>query len=200
MEDRPANILKIRSGQKVPAGEWDEIVVSVVPGEEFAPPPGNVRLALPVFTAECDFNRLRIMVRSLVRQGFGKWEACDLAALRLLKLAGVTDITADWSLYAFNSFALSRLAGMGVARFVASPENSRENLQFLAESGFRVEFLAQQSTPLFISLTAPAALPTELSVYRRGNLWITVKPVPRRFEIPKGAPRRIDLSWDATLK
>jgi hypothetical protein len=40
-------------------------------------------------------------------------------------------------------------------------------------------------------------MPKELAVYRRGNLWITVKPLARRFEVPQGAARRIDLSWDA---
>ena len=81
-------------------------------------------------------------------------------------------------------------------RFVASPENGRDNLQYLAESGFDVEFLSQQSTPLFISLTAPADEVKDLAVYRRGGLWITVRPVPRTFAIPEGASSRIDLSWD----
>ena len=190
--------LKIRNAQKVPAGDWDEIVVSLMPDEEFAPVEGaNVRIALGVYTKEPDFNRLRVMVKSLVRQGYGKWEASDLATLRLLNSLGVADLTADWSLYAFNSAALRELSELGVKRFVASPENCRENLQFLAESGCDVEFLVQQSTPLFISLTAPAAKPTDLDVYRRGGLWITVKPLPRVFDAPAGVSTRLDLSWDA---
>jgi hypothetical protein len=137
------------------------------------------------------------MVKGLLRDGRDKWEASDLATLRMLKSFGISDITADWSLYAFNSMALAEMAQAGVGRFVASPENCRENLQFLAESGCDVEFLVQQSTPLFISLTAPAAKPTDLDVYRRGGLWITVKPLPRVFDAPAGVSTRLDLSWDA---
>ena len=137
------------------------------------------------------------MVKSLLRQGYGSFEASDLATLRLLRLLGVEDIVADWSLYAFNSSALKELMELGVRRFVASPENSRQNLLFLAESSVPVEFLQQQSTPLFISLTRPAAFPKDLNVYSRGKLWITVRPAARRFDIPHAGARRIDLSWDA---
>ena len=76
-------------------------------------------------------------------------------------------------------------------------ENGEENLRALAASGYDVEFLVQQSTPLFISLTEPAAKPKDLDVYRRGGLWVTVKPLPRVFDTPAGVSTRIDLSWDA---
>ncbi|MBQ6136276.1 MAG: hypothetical protein IJI73_02780 [Kiritimatiellae bacterium] len=154
-----------------------------------------MRLALPVYTSEPDFNRLRVAVKRWLREGYDRWEASDLATLRMLKALGVSDITADWTLYAFNSSALAALAELGVSRFVASPENGRENLQYLAESGYDVEFLVQQSTPLFVSLHEPAG-ETGLPVFRRGGLWVTTKPVPRTFEAPSGTSTRIDLSWD----
>lgn len=198
--------LKVRPGQKIPQGEWDEIVVAVLP-EDFESADvkslgerGNVRLALPVYTAEPDFNRMRMFAKRMLREGCSKWEASDLATLRLLKSLGVTDITADWSLAAFNSAALAKLSEAGVRRFVASPENSKSNLQALAESGFAVEFLSQQSTPLFISLTKPETEPESLggglTFFRRGGLWITTRDVPRTFDVPRGHPSRIDLSWD----
>jgi hypothetical protein len=148
-----------------------------------------------VYTKEPDFNKLRVMVKGMLRRGFAKWEASDLATLRLLKSLGVVDIVADWSLYAFNSAALAELSDLGVKRFVASVENGRDNLQFLAESGYDVEFLVQQSTPLFISLTPPAAKPKDLLVYERGGLWVTIRPVPRTFDAPQGVSKRLDLSW-----
>ena len=155
------------------------------------------RLALPVYTAEPDFNKLRVLVKRLHREGFEKWEASDLATLRLLKAAGVSDITADWTLYAFNSHALAELSSLGVKRFVASPENVRENLSYLAESGYDIEFLAQQATPLFVSLTKPAAEQADgLAIYRRDNLWVTTRPVPRTFDAPAGSSVRLDLSWN----
>lgn len=197
---KPLKTIKIRADQNLPQGAWDEIIIAIMPEDVERltenEHPDNVRLATPVYTAEPDFNRLRIAVKSLVRAGFDKWEASDLATLRLLKSVGVSDITADWTLYAFNSRALAALTELGVRRFVASPENDRENLQYLAESGYPIEFLAQQSTPLFISLTKPMEQ-TELTVFRRGNLWVTTKPVPRTFDVPEGCSSRIDLSWEA---
>jgi U32 family peptidase len=196
----PRKVVKIRADQNLPAGDWDEIVVAfqVEDVDRLCESEANekARLALPVWTAEMDFNRLRIAVKHLMRAGFVKWEASDLATLRMLKELGVEDITADWTLYAFNSRALAALAKLGVKRFVASPENERENLQYLAESGYAVEFLTQQSTPLFISLTEPKEQ-TELAVTKRGKLWVTTKKVPREFDVPEGVATRIDLSWEA---
>ena len=218
-----AKRLKIRVGQTVPAGDWDEIIVAIDLSTTlrlsalaslgvFASPrvanplKGRLRvsafekmprLALPVYTAEPDFNKLRVLVKRLHREGFEKWEASDLATLRLLKAAGVSDITADWTLYAFNSHALAELSSLGVKRFVASPENVRENLSYLAESGYDIEFLAQQATPLFVSLTKPAAEQADgLAIYRRDNLWVTTRPVPRTFDAPAGSSVRLDLSWN----
>ncbi|MCR5414012.1 MAG: U32 family peptidase [Kiritimatiellae bacterium] len=205
-EPSPAKRLKIRPGQTVPPGAWDEIVVAVsadTSGADLssirsAAPQVPQRLALPVYTPEGAFNRLRVAVKRFLRMGFAAWEAADLATLRLLRSLGVEDITADWSLYAANASAVKVLSGLGVKRAVASPESSRANIAFLKECGFPVEFLAQQSTPLFISLTRPAAIPAPesgLSVYERDGLWVTVKTLPRTFDAPAGASVRMDLSW-----
>ena len=120
----------------------------------------------------------------------------------MLKAAGVSDISADWTLYAFNSAALAELSEAGVARFVASPENGACNLAALASSGYDIEFLSRQSTPLFISLNRPAVdgeppfRISDLVVFRRDGLWATVKSSPRSFDVPEGASRRVDISWD----
>jgi hypothetical protein len=118
----------------------------------------------------------------------------------MLKECGVEDITADWTLYAFNSYALALLSDAGVKRFVASPENTRENIECLAASGFDIEFLDRQSTPLFISLTRPCD--EELSgykVFRRDGLYITTRSLPRVFKVPEGVSRRVDYSWDENV-
>lgn len=197
---KPARRLKIRAGQKIPRGDWAEVVVAINADTTVTdlPESPSVRLALPVYTAEPDFNALRNAVKRLVREGFTAWEASDLATLRMLKGVGVTDLTADWTLYAFNASALRVLADLGVKRVTASPENNRQNLQFLAECGFDIEFLDQQSTPLFISLTAPAAIPSSesgLAIFRRDGLWVTTRRLPRTFTLPEGVSTRIDLSW-----
>lgn len=195
--------IKLRPDQKLPDGDWSEIVYAINPSnlptfQLSDCPTDRVRLALPVFTGELEFNKLRSAVKRLLREGYVKWECSDLATLRMLRQLGVEDITADWSLYAFNGDALAELSERGVRQFVASPENGSENLAYLAESGYRVEFLKQQSTPLFISIHRPAADSVEgLSVFQRDGLWVTTKPLPRTFVVPRGTPERIDLSWSA---
>ena len=186
------HIVKIRPDQVLPQGEWDEVVVLVDPALHLSTSTWpSTRYALPVYTPEPEFNKLRVLVKRLIREGATKFECSDLATLRLLKSLGVTDITADWTLYAFNSYALKALSDLGVKRFVASPENNEENLQYLRESGYDIEFLAQQSTPLFISVTEPEPQ-TDLAVFKRGHVWVTTKRAPRTW--PGGT--RIDLSWD----
>ena len=206
--------VKVRPGQKIPNGDWAEVIVAInadtaddVPTEEASADARDesgegdgrrrIRLALPVYTAEPSFNRLRSAVKRLLRAGYAKWECADLATLRMLRALGVTDITADWTLAAFNAPALAELAAGGVTRFVASPENGRENLQYLAESGFAVEFLTQQSTPLFLSLTEPASYESEsVCTFRKDGLWVTTRRVPRTFDVPRGVATRLDLSWE----
>ena len=194
----PEKTVKIRFGQMIPEGDWGEIIVAVSPGDDVGTLDRETRLALPVFTREPDFPALRLFVKRAARAGFTKWEASDLATLRLLRTLGIEDITADWTLYAFNAAALAELAKLGVKRFTASPENREPNLRFLAESGWRVEFLSRQSTPLFISLNEPAnASLGKYAVVRRGGLYVTVEREPRRFFPPAGAATvRIDESWD----
>ena len=202
------NVLRQRLDQPLPAdaARFDEVVLSIghLPGRAaesaLAPFAGlPVRLALPVFTHERDFHALRTAVRHLLRVGFTCWEASDLATLRMLRQAGATDISADWTLYAFNRAALAELADLGVVRTVASPENAQANLASLAQGPLPVEFLEQQSTPLFISLTPPAAEGPRLddfAVFPLDGLWVTTRAVPRSFTPPAGAPRRLDLGWD----
>lgn len=202
----PVKTVKILPEQSVPDGEWDEVVVAVGAETEdvgvlavaaAAGGWGVVRVALPVYTPEPSFGHLRRIVKRLRRAGCEKWECADLATLRLLRTLGVTDITADWTLSAFNAPALGALSSLGVRRFVASPENGTTNLRFLAESGFAVEFLVRQSTPLFISLTKPADYESDtIRSFRRDGLWVTTRTSPRTFDHPQGSSTRLDLSWD----
>lgn len=201
----PKKVLKVRENQKIIDG-FDEIVVAIAGEGDCslsalgAVDQEHLRLALPIWNGELKFNKMRQCVKSLLRGGFRKWECSDLATLRMLRELKVEDVTADWSLYAFNSAALASLAELGVRRVVASPDNTAENLRYLAESGFPVEFLTQQSTPLFISLHRPvvSAIPESLSVFEWNGLWVTTRPTPRSFAAPDGGGiRRVDLSWDA---
>ncbi len=203
------SVLKVRADQlgKVDTAGYDEVVVSWSVSLDAADLSPDMRIALPVFTPEPQFGKLRSSVKRLVRAGFAKWEASDLATLRLLKQSGVSDITADWSLYAFNSAAAAELADAGVSRFTCSPENGEENLEALAGiAAPRPEFLESQSTPLFISLTKPSCDdPSRLTgpkgdefvSFAAGGLWITVRADRRAFHVPSAARFvRVDMSWD----
>ncbi len=195
--------VKVRLGQSIPDGEWDETIVAIGHSGEVPEFGDDVRLALPAFTKETDFARLRGRVKSLVRSGYAKWEAADLAGLRILRALGLDDITADWSLYAFNSQAAEALAEMGVKRCVMSPESPQD----ADASAFPVpvERLARQSTPLFISVTRPAAGDPsrltaangdEFTAFPLDGLWITTRAEPRSFNVAPDAAVRFDFSWD----
>ena len=172
--------------------------------EEPCAPMPAIRLALPVFTHERDFGALRAAVKHMINLGIDKWEASDLATLRLLRALGLADITADWPLYAFNLVARRQLADLGVRRHVASPESAP--LSCAAGGSLpSTERLSRQSTPLFISLTRPETPDPsrlvglkgdEFAAYPIDGLWITARPEPRRYPAPPEAPCRVDLSWD----
>ena len=230
VRDVPARVLKLRLDQPLPddACEYDELVVGIghragkdveagllrfagelrALAEQAGDPVPALRLALPVFTFERDFNALRAAVKHMVKAGISAWEAADLAGLRLLRQLGLEDITADWTLYALNRSALAQLRELGLARCVTSPENNFENLQVLADHTGTpaVEFLVRQSTPLFISLTRPATEDPSLLTGLKGDaymsypvdgLWVTAKTETRRLRIPGNtASTRTDLSWD----
>jgi putative protease len=214
----PTQNIKLRLSQTLPDDEkyFDEIIFAI--GRASAHEASEkiasfsiknlekIRLSLPVFTQEKDFANMRRTVKQLAKSGFKKWEASDLATLRLLKNCGIEDVTADWTLYAFNSKAAEQLQSLGVKRAVASPENNHENLKTLAGLELTFEFLDEQSTPLFISLTRPMAKdPTELTglkgdkftSFEMDNLWITTRPEPRTFTVPANAKAvRSDISWN----
>ena len=225
-EDAPLKVLKLRFDQPWPAdaSDFGEIVFAIGHGRgkeletslaarcdelrahlasEGAPMPA-IRLALPVFTRERDFASLRATAKHMANLGMEKWEASDLATLRLLRAIGIDDITADWTLYAANAAARRELASLGVRRHVASPEGPV--LPVGAAQHLATERLVRQSTPLFLSLTRPETpAPSRLvglngdvfAAYLIDGLWVTARPSPRVFPAPPNAIARTDLSWDA---
>ncbi len=228
----PARVLKLRLDQALPedATSYDELVIALghrsgkdaeaallarasalrAQAEAAGDAAPALRLALPVFTREREFNALRTTVKHLVKAGLTAWEAADLATLRLLRTLGLDDLTADWTLYGFNSAARATLAELGVKRVVLSPENSFENLTAAAAEHTPLpapEFLDRQSTPLFLSLTRPATdAPShltglkgdEFTSFAIDDLWVTTRLAPRTFPVPETAQTiRTDLSWNA---
>jgi hypothetical protein len=196
-------VVKIRLGQDVPPGAWDEVVVAIGHSGEVPEFGDEVRLALPAFTKESDYSRFRARVKNLVNSGYARWEAADLAGVRMLKSFGVDDITADWTLYSFNSQSVRALSELEVKRCVLSPEGEPRDMP--RSCPIPVECIIQQSTPLFISVTKPAADDPsrftdakggEFSSFELDGLWITTRVVPRTFPSPQNGIVRIDLSWD----
>lgn len=199
------NTVKVRLGQDIPKGDFDEVIVSIGHDGDVADLGTDVRLALPVFTKESAFNRLRGRIKTLLRQGYRKWEAADVAGLRVLRTLGVEDITADWTLYAFNSQAAAMLSELGARRCVVSPECEPNAADTIRSAGIEVEHLSKQSTPLFISVTRPMAADVshlagidgrEFTTFETDGLWVTVRTSMREFQVPPGRSARIDLSWN----
>ena len=197
----PRTTMKMRCGQKpTAAAAPDETVVA--PAADGTWSDGiatDCRIALPPWTDESDFPKLRASVKKMLHRGYHKWEAADFATLRMLRALGVEDVTADWTLSAANPAAMALLSSLGVRRFTASPEWDGEAREAIARSGFAVDFLSRQCTPLFLSLSAPAARPAPESGYaafRCGRLWATVALKPKIFEVPAGCAARTDYSWD----
>ncbi|MBO5940105.1 MAG: U32 family peptidase [Kiritimatiellae bacterium] len=196
-------VLKVRLGQSVPPGKWDETVVMIGHSGDVPEFADDVRLALPVFTKESDYSRFRARVKNLIRSGYVKWEAADLAGIRMLKSLGVEDITADWTVYSFNAQAIRMLAELGVRRCVLSPEADQRDIP--QSFAVPVERIVQQSTPLFISVTKPASEDSSLLMDAKGGefasfqvdgLWVTTRMAARVFPASSNAISRIDLSWD----
>ena len=199
------NTVKVRLGQDIPEGDFDEVIVSIGHDGDVTNLGTDVRLALPVFTKESAFNRLRGRIKTLLRQGYRKWEAADVAGLRVLRTLGVEDITADWTLYAFNSQAAAMLSELGARRCVVSPECEPNAADTIRSAGIAVEYLSKQSTPLFISVTRPMAADVshlagidghEFTTFETDGLWVTVRTSMREFQVPPGRSARIDLSWN----
>ena len=191
---RKKKYVKVHSLSRVPQGDWDEVIVA---GLSPVDTPLVQRLALPVWIPEPEMNKVRSRVKTLVRQGFDKWECADLAGLRMLKALGIEDITCDWTLYALNRSAIAALMELGLRRIVASPESSVENTSMLASCGMEVESISRQSTPLFISLHKPVGeIAHELVSYCRDGLWITTRREPRYYDIAENTSERVDFSWD----
>lgn len=172
----------------------------------------KIRLAMPLVSREKERNGLKEAVRDLIREGWTAWECADLAGWRFLKESGITEISADWSLYAFNRVAVTELARLGITSFVVSPECDMKNTCALVQAPILAEGLIYQYIPLFISETAPcvegASEATDLTFTdRKGNnfvshlhdrRWVTTAALPLdRFgeesELPF-ARKRIDLS------
>lgn len=179
-------VVRIRFDQlnQMELPEHDELIVALphAAGKDLAPYlPKDTRLAPPLFTREGDFNAMRNCVKYLIRNGWTKWEAVDIATLHMLRSLGITDLTADWPLYAANSAAISALAALGVSRVVAPPEADEKLLSSLRTINFPIEFYNHITTPLFISLTRPAAASLDFGdiiTTPRDNLFITTHPAP----------------------
>ena len=176
----------------------------------------RIRLALPLITRGTETGVLKRTLSTLAANGWNEWECADLAGHRLLAGLGVTPVSADWSLYAFNRVAQSELARLGVASHVLSAENSLDNIRALGlarRAAPTAELIVYQHTPLFISETAPCLPQAENGeaiplVNRRGRAftafpidhrWVTVQVMPFCIadRIAETGLRafRIDLSW-----
>jgi putative protease len=99
-------------------------------GERRALPfkPKDTVLALPAFFAERDAAVYEEALPKLVAAGYSRYMADNLAHISLLKNKDAAFICGP-SLYTFNRYAASFLAGHGARFFVTPFENNRQNLE-----------------------------------------------------------------------
>ena len=157
-------------------------------------PQARLRLALPAVTRQQEEEALRTTIAVLLADGWRQWECAGLGGWQLLRDATrePLHLTADWSLYGLNHAARGLLAELGMARAVAAPEDTEENIAaFASQEGPEVEVLAWQHTPLFLSETPPLVASERpppwtlasrrggrLVVNRLDNRWVTVAEEP----------------------
>jgi len=173
----PRWALKVRleTGPFAGAGEADEVVVSIglhaadavraaLAAWERLLPRARLRLALPLIVRGEHADALEATVDALLADGCMRWECAGLAGAQLLRSRmgryPALELVADWSCYGMNRVARAQWAEFGMARAVASPEESRANMRALAPFPPLPEALVFQHTPLFISATAPHAAAT----------------------------------------
>ena len=91
----------------------------------------RIRLSLPVIVRPAARHDYAPLARNLVKAGWRKWEIGNLGGFDVFHGMDV-DLTADWSLYAFNHIAANEWLKRGVRRVTFCPEDTDENQDELA--------------------------------------------------------------------
>lgn len=114
---------------------------------------GKIRISIPVISRYWDNEKNLFFIRSLLSQGYKKWEIGNLSGLKMLPISEV-DFSTDWSIYTLNRESASEIMDLKASRFTLSPEDSLDNIKEITKSfGLYSTFIMYQDTPLFISET-----------------------------------------------
>ncbi|MBR6372022.1 MAG: U32 family peptidase [Victivallales bacterium] len=92
----------------------------------------RIRLALPVIVRPAARHDYAPLAKKLAKAGWHKWEIGNLGGFDVFQGMDV-DLTADWSLYAFNHIAAGEWLKMGARRVTFCPEDTEENQEQLAQ-------------------------------------------------------------------
>lgn len=165
-----------------------------------------VRIALPFWMRNEELPVVRELIAKFKERGFHSWEVADLSGLKMVREAGLEEISCDWTCYAFNRKALANWLELGVEYVVLSPELDTEERAELCATG-HCQSLVQQHTPLFFSVTAPCmsrpfvrggVLKTRNEEYRTekfGALYVLTRLRKTVWPAPENSPVRYDFSW-----
>ena len=91
----------------------------------------RIRLALPVIVRPAARHDYAPLAKELAKAGWRKWEIGNLGGFDVFNGMEL-DLTADWSLYAFNHIAAQEWLKMGARRVTFCPEDTEENQEQLA--------------------------------------------------------------------
>ncbi len=98
----------------------------------------RIRISVPVIVRPAVRHDYAPVVRKLFDGGWRRWEIGNLGGLDILRRAGGSasldgmDVTADWSLYAFNHVAAGEWFKLGIRRVTMCPEDTFDNQDTLA--------------------------------------------------------------------
>lgn len=116
----------------------------------------KIRIALPsIFRPDTGYAS-HAAIEMLLQAGYLRWEAANIASLKLLENAGANlrnlSLTADWPLFVTNTYAAKALREQGFQRIVLSPDDTWQNwLQLVQTLGHFAEVPVFQNTPLAFS-------------------------------------------------
>lgn len=112
-------------------------------------PKNKVRIGLPAVCRKP--GELSAMIKSLLGQGYKKWEVANYWGLNALPEAGI-DLSFDASLYMMNTQAIEMAKKMRVSRVTLAVEDDMNNLKALAmKSSLPLAMVVYQDVPLFTS-------------------------------------------------
>ena len=112
----------------------------------------KIRISLPIITRNAFMPTIKDKVKKYIEKGFLKFSVSNIGGIYVMKEFNISDWICDYYLYALNDYSVEFLLSLGAKRITISPEDSKENIESLANAfGLNLDLLVYGDVPLFIS-------------------------------------------------